>query len=70
MMNIIMSVGITSFTKLWIALVAEHLIFLIKFLIQKLIPDAPSWVKEAYAKKTYMKQISDHQKHLEARKVH
>jgi len=49
--------GMSGQTKLMIALVAEHLIFLLKFLIQKFIPDAPAWVKEAYARKIYFKQL-------------
>jgi len=49
--------NITPMTKLWIALIAEHVIFILKFLIQKFIPDAPAWVKEEWARKTYYKSL-------------
>lgn len=49
---------LSLFSRLWIGLVIEHLLFFLKFTIAKFIPDAPAWVREAYAKRTYYKQLT------------
>jgi hypothetical protein len=55
------------FTRLFIGLTIEHLLFFIKYVISKTIPDTPTWVAEAFAKKTYYKQLAIDQA-IQARK--
>jgi hypothetical protein len=53
---------ITTFDKLLISMFIEHVIFILKFLISKFIPDSPVWVQEAYAKKMYFKVSRNYSK--------
>jgi len=52
------SYNMNIYTKLWIGILAEHLIFLLKFAIEKFIPDSPEWVRESYARRVYYKQVA------------
>jgi len=49
--------NISMYEKLLIGLVLEHAILIIKFMLSEFIPDAPAWVREAAARKSYFKQI-------------
>jgi hypothetical protein len=49
--------NVSIYTKLLIGVILEHAIFLFKFFLAEFIPDAPGWVVEANARKTYYKQL-------------
>lgn len=55
-----------KFIDLVIILVAEHIIFLIKFALEVLIPDQPSWVYIFFLKLSYgLSPISRSRRNLE-----
>jgi len=50
--------GISISNKIWAALIIEHIVLLLKFVISQTIPEQPSWVREQHAKKQFWKEYS------------
>jgi len=47
------------YSRVWMAVGAEHLVIVIKFILSKVIPDTPHWVREAYLRKEYLKEVAE-----------
>lgn len=43
--------------KLWTFLIAEHIVFILKWVIARLIPDTPGWVRREYAKRAFFREL-------------
>jgi len=51
--------GISNLEKLWVAIVIEHMVFVIKWVLEKIIPDVPTWVREEQVRREYFKFKAD-----------
>jgi len=44
--------------KVWILLIFEHAVFILKFVIARLIPDTPGWVRKLNAKRIFLRELA------------
>jgi len=54
--------NLDGFQKLAFAVAIEHILFALKYLVAKVIPDVPKWVREKNAKKEYLKEAAEQEK--------
>lgn len=48
-----------SVTTIWVAVIAEHVILVIKWLLSRTIPDTPSWVRKTHARRKFLKLLEE-----------
>jgi len=54
--SIYITVNQNAFATLAIAVIIEHILLFLKFLISELIPDNPGWIKKNLARQQYIKE--------------
>jgi len=69
--------SLTLADKIWFAVLVEHFLFLFKWVLSLLIPDAPKWVRVEYARRQYWKErtlynrrVDDEHEEEEFNRVH